>query len=342
MKRKIRKPTDEQVELLRRTGSANKVEAMEAMKSLAQALQVPLRSALLNGDILGGIFVPEVLDPSATAEYPLDFYQTAQENDYVAYMIPSVGALPQRTITGDAVTVSTFSVGNAIDWPLKYSTSARWNIVSRAMEVLEAGFVKKMNTDGWRVIIAAGTGRTDYLGGAPMVYDSAATAGQFTKRLVSLMKTTMTRLAGGNTGSVGRGTLTDLYISPEALEDIREWDSNEVDDITRREIMVAEDNGGQVKARIYGVNLHPIDELGVGQEFQTFFATLGASMGSGDEEIVVGLDLSHQDSFVMPVKRELSIFEDDMLHRRQKAGFYGWQEHGFASLDGRRILLGSF
>ena len=341
MKRNVIKPTPEQVELLRRTGSQNKAEALEAMHSLAQALQVPLRSALLNGDILGGIFAPEVLDPSATAEYPLDFYQTAQENDYVAYMIPSEGALPQRTITGDAVTVSTFDVGNAIDWPLKYATSARWNIIARAMEVLEAGFVKKMNTDGWRVIIAAGTGRTDYSGGAPLVYDSAATAGQFTKRLVSLMKTTMTRLAGGNTSSIGRGRLTDLFISPEALEDIREWDKDEVDDFTRREIFTASDDGGPM-AKIYGVNLHPLDELGVGQEFQTYFATLGVNMGTSDEEIVVGLDLSHGDSFVMPVKRELSIFEDDMLHRRQKAGFYGWQEHGFAALDGRRVLVGSF
>lgn len=341
MKRSIRKPTSEQIALLKRTGSANKAEALEAMHSLAQALQVPLRSALLDGDILSGIFAPEVLDPSATAEYPLDFYQTAQENDYVAYMIPSEGALPQRTITGDAVTISTYDVGNAIDWPLKYATSARWNIVARAMEVLEAGFVKKMNTDGWRVIIAAGTGRTDYSDGAPLVYDSAATAGQFTKRLVSLLKTTMTRLAGGNTSSMNRGRLTDLFISPEALEDIREWDSDQVDDLTRREIFVAGDEGGPM-ARIYGVNLHPLDELGVGQEFQTYFATLGLSMGTSDEEIVVGLDLSHGDSFVMPVKRELSIFEDDMLHRRQKAGFYGWQEHGFAALDGRRVLLGSF
>jgi len=341
MKRNIRKPTPEQVELLRRTGSANKAEALEAMHSLAQALQVPLRSALLDGDILGGIFTPEVLDPSAIAEYPLDFYQTAQENDYVAYMIPSEGALPQRTITGDAVTINTYDVGNAIDWPLKYAASARWNIVARAMEVLEAGFVKKMNTDGWRVIIAAGAGRTDYSGGAPLVYDSAATAGQFTKRLVSLMKTTMTRLAGGNSATANRGRLTDLFISPEALEDIREWDSDEVDDLTRREIFTAGDDGGPM-ARIYGVNLHPLDELGVGQEFQTYFATLSVSMGTSDEEIVVGLDLSHGDSFVMPVKRELAIFEDDMLHRRQKAGFYGWQEHGFAALDGRRVLLGSF
>jgi len=339
MKRSIVKPTSEQVELLRRTGSSNKAEAMEAMHSLAQALQVPLRSALLNGDILGGIFAPEVLDPSATAEYPLDFYQTAQEDDYVAYMIPSEGALPQRTISGDAVTVQTYDVGNSIDWRLKYSKTARWDIVARAMAVLEAGFVKKMNTDGWRVIIAAGAGRTDYNGGAPLVYDSAATAGQFTKRLISLMKTTMTRLAGGNTTSIGRGRLTDLYMSPEALEDIREWDSDEVDDVTRNRIF---NSGDEVLAEIYGVTLHTLDELGVGQEFQTYFATLGVDMGTSDEEIVIGLDLSHGDSFVMPVKGELEIFEDDMLHRRMKAGFYGWCSHGFASLDGRRCLVGSF
>jgi hypothetical protein len=337
--RKITKPTPEQIELLRRTGSSNKAEALEAMHSLAQALQIPLRSALIDGDILGGIFAPEVLDPSATAEYPLDFYQTAQENDYVAYTLPSEGALPQRNVSGDAVTVQTYDVGNAIDWPLKYSFSARWNIVARAMEVLEAGFVKKMNTDGWRVIIAAGAGRTDYAGGAPLVYDSAATVGQFTKRLISLMKTTMTRLAGGNSATANRGRLTDLYMSPEALEDIREWDHDEVDDDTRNRIFNATD---EVLSSIYGVNLHVLDELGVGQEFQTFFETLGVSMGTDDEEIVVGLDLSHGDSFVMPIRRELVIFEDDALHRKQRAGFYGWQEHGFASLDGRRCLVGSF
>lgn len=341
MKRNIRKPTAEQIELLKRTGSANRAESLEAMHSLAQALQVPLRSALLDGDILGGIFTPEVLDPSATAEYPLDFYQTADENDYVAYMIPSEGALPLRNITGDAVTISTYEVGNAIDWPLKYARTARWDIVARAMQVLEAGFVKKMNTDGWRVLIAAAAGRTDYNGGAPLVYDSAATAGQFTKRLVSLLKTTMTRLAGGNTTSVGRGTLTDLYLSPEALEDIREWDHDEVDDVTRREIFTAGDGGGPM-ARIYGVNLHVLDELGVGQEFQTYFATLGVSMGTSDEEIVIGLDLSQGDSFVMPIKMELAIYEDDQLFRRRRAGFWGNQEHGFAALDGRRIILASF
>ena len=345
MKRQLQKPTPEMTELLRRTGSSNRAEALEAMHALAQALQTPLRSALLNGDILAGIFAPEMLDPGATAEYPLDFFlHGSNEDDFVAYVVPGEGRIPERAISGDVVTVTTYDIANAIDWSLKYSRAARWNIVARAMEVLEAGFVRKMNTDGWRTIISAGAGRTDYLGAAPLVYDSAATAGQFTKRLVSLMKTSMQRLGGGNSASQGRARLTDLFISPEAIEDIRAWGSSDADDFTLREIFVASDdpNTGPL-ASIYGVRLHPITELGVGQEFQDYYSiTLADSMGASDEEIVIGLDLQQNDSFVMPVKEELTIFEDENLHRRRKVGFYAWQEQGFAVLDSRRVLLGSF
>jgi len=335
------KPTTEQIELLKRTGSPDKNVSLRAMHSLAQALQIPLRSALLNGDIVGGIFTPEVLDPGATPEYPLDLYQTGQEGDYVAYMIPSEGSIPTRAVVGDSVTIGTYEVANAIDWPLKYALSARWDIISRAMNVLEAGFVQKMNTDGWRLIISAAANRTDYEGGAPLVYDTAATAGQFTKRLISLMKTVMTRLAGGNSATADKGVLTDLYFSPEALEDIREWDKDEVDDVTRREIFTSSGDDGPM-AKIYGVNLHPLSEFGVGQELQNYFDTLGVDMGTNDEEIVIGLDLSRRDSFVMPIKQELTIYEDESLHRRRRAGFYGWQEHGFGVLNGVRCLLGSF
>jgi len=341
-KNKIKQPTPEMVELLKRTGSTNDKEAALASSNLATALTVPLRQGLLNGDIVNGIFSVEVIDPGATAEYPLDFYQQHNDGEYIAYTIPSEGAIPTRSVTGDIVTVQTYDVGNSIDWPIKYSRQARWNIVSRALEVLEAGFVRKMNTDGWRTIISAGAGRTDYLGGAPMVFDSAATAGQFTKRLVSLMKTTMARLSGGNSTTPGRGRLTDLYISLEALEDIRNWDVDDVDDFTRRDIFLANDDPANGPlASIYGVRLHPLFELGVGQEFQDYFDTLGLSMGASDEEIVVGLDLSKNDSFVMPVKEPLTIYNDDALLRRRRAGYFGWQEHGFAVLDPRRVLLGS-
>ena len=229
--------------------------------------------------------------------------------------------------------VPTFDIGASIDYLLKYARDARWDVVGRAMEVLEASFVKKMNDDGWHTLLAAGVDRNI------VVYDSDAAAGQFTKRLVSLMKTVMRRNGGGNSASNNRGLLTDLYVSPEAMEDIRNWGVDQVDEVTRREIYTAAD--GAIN-RIFGVNLHDLDELGEGQEYQLFYDnTLSASLPTGDAELVVGLDLRKRDSFIMPIREEVQIFEDETLHRQKRAGFYGWAEQGFAVLDNRRVLLGS-
>lgn len=342
----LQQPTEEMVKLLKATGSANRHEALTAMRALAAALETPLKQGVLAGDIVGDIFNVENLQPGSTPEYPLDFYQPGMEGQYVAYTLPAEGTIPTRHVQGDSVTVQCYDIASSIDWLLKYSREARWNIVARAMEVLEAGFVKKMNSDAWRVLIGAGYGR------GLLVTDSAASAGQFTKRLVSLMKTTMRRKAGGNTTSRNQGQLTDLYVSLEAMEDIREWSAygptdgtkSMIDPQTMREIFTSE-NG--TLSRIYGVNLHDISELGEGQEFQAFFEAatgsggLGVAMG-GDKEIVVGLDMSKNDSFVCPVKEPLSVFEDPALHRRRRAGVYAWLTCGFACLDPRRVLIGKF
>jgi hypothetical protein len=173
-----------------------------------------------------------------------------------------------------------------------------------------------------------------------LVFDGDATAGQFTKRLISLMKTIMVRNGGGNSASIRRSKLTDVYLSPEAVEDIRNWGVDQLDEVTRREIFVAAD--GSIN-RIFNVNLHDLVEFGEGQEYQTFFSSsLSGSLATGDLELVVGVDMQINDSFLMPVKQEVTIFEDPTLHRQQRAGFYGWAELGFCVLDNRRVLLGSF
>jgi hypothetical protein len=125
------------------------------------------------------------------------------------------------------------------------------------------------------------------------------------------------------------------------MEDIRNWGVDIVDEVTRREIYTAAD--GAVN-RIFGVNLHDRDELGVGQEYQNFYggaSALNQTVPGSKSEIVVGLDLRKRDSFIMPVRQEVQIFEDDSLHRQKRAGFYGWAELGFAVLDNRRVLLGA-
>lgn len=328
-------PTPELTDLLVRSGSPNIEQAKAANYEFAKALETPLRQGVLNGDILNGIFEPIRLAQSATPEFPLDFLDPGSERNFVAYTIPNHGYIPQRHVEGDYVMVPTYDIGNSIDYLLKYARDARWDVVGRAMEVLEAGFVKKMNDDGWRTILSAGVDRNI------VVYDSDAAAGQFSKRLVSLMKTVMRRNGGGNSTSLNRAVLTDLYISPEAHEDIRNWGIDQVDEVTRREIYVANENSGTL-TRIFGVNLHALDELGEGQEYQLYYENvLNGTLPTGDAELVVGLDQSKNDSFIMPIREEVQVFQDDSLHRQKRAGFYGWAEQGFAVLDNRRVILGS-
>jgi hypothetical protein len=62
---------------------------------------------------------------------------------------------------------------------------------------------------------------------------------------------------------------------------------------------------------------------------------------SDKREIVVGLDLTNQDSFVNPIRAEVEVFEDPLFHRQRRAGVYAWGEHGFSVLDSRRILMGA-
>jgi len=322
-------------QVLRASGSLNVEDSMKAMSELTKALDLPLRQGVLDGAILGNIFEVISMSDGVSPEFPLDFLSPGTEKDFVAYTIPNHGYIPQRSIEGDYVMVPMYEVGNSIDWLLKYARDARWDIVGRAMEVYGAGYVKKLNDDGFHTLLAAAVDRNI------IVLDSDAGAGQFTKRLVSLMKTVMRRNGGGNTTSMNRGKLTDLFTSPEAMEDVRNWNVDQVDPITQREIFVAD--GDNAINRLFGVNLHDLDELGEGQEYQLYAESeLSVTLPGSDVELVVGLDLSKRDSFVMPMREPgIETFPDPVLHRQRRAGVYGWSNQGFGVLDGRRVILGS-
>ena len=332
-----KRPNKATIELIQRTGSTDPQVALAAQTEFAKALELPLRKGVLTGDILGNIFETVPVGPHGnTVEYPVDLLAPGTEGEHRAYTNPGHGYIPQRSVESDFVTIPTFGISASIDWLLRYARDAQWNVVQRAMQVMEQGFTQNVNDNGWHTILAAAVDRNI------LVYDGDATAGQFTKRLISLMQTVMRRNAGGNTGSVGRGRLTTLYVSPEALEDIRNWGLDQIDDVTRREIYNAPENGAPI-TRIFGVDLVDLDELGVSQVYQTYFTdALGGALQASDTELVVGIDSSANDSFIMPVKSTLEIFPDPALHRHQREGYYGWAEMGFAALDNRRVILGSF
>lgn len=327
------KPSQEALDLLRTCANGDPAIALPAQHLLAQGVGEVVRKGILDGDTIGGIFERIVLEPGAQANFPTDLMAPGSEARFIAFDLPQHGRVPERHVEADELLVKTFKVGNAIDIDIDYAEDARHDVVGRALEVLRDGFIQKNNTDGWTVILSCAADR------AITIEDTAAGSGTFTKELAAKLKTGYLRNVGGN---MTRGGLTDMYVSLEAIEDLRASTLTEFDDITRREILLAGENA---LPTLYGMVLHPLQELGVDQSYQTIYDSLGGSLGTdgaGDEELVIGLDLATNDSFKNPVRKDLMVFEDDALHRQQRMGWYAWMRHGFACLDNRRVIAGSF
>ncbi|MEM3063559.1 MAG: hypothetical protein QW303_08475 [Nitrososphaerota archaeon] len=331
------RPTEQEKLLLKQTASPNREIALAAQEKIAQALELPLRAGVQPGDIVGDIFEVIPSEGASSVEFPLHFMAPGTESDYVAFTVPRFGAIPQRVIMGDFVTVPIYDIAGSIDWDIKYARDARWDVVADAAENLRMQFVKKRNDDGWHTILSAGYNR------GIVAADDEADAGFFSVRLVSLMKVALARNGGGNTSSINRSYLTDLYVSVEAEANMRSWGVDQVDEITRREIFTSPDG---VLSRVFGVNIHALTELGVGAEYQLFYSSvLGGSLpnaGNQKVELVVGLDRSRKRSFVMPESEPLTIVPDETKIRSRQRGYVGWQSLGFGVLDSRTVLLGAF
>lgn len=332
---KLERPSDELLEMFKKSGSNNKSEAIEAQAYIAKAIETPLREGVLFGDVVSGIYQSMPLEPGSSQTFPTDLLAPGTELEHVAYTIPNHGRIPERSVESDEIRLNTYRIGSSVDFLLKYAREAQWPVMQRAMQVMEAGFVKKMNDDGFHTLLAAAVDRNI------LVYDADAAAGQFTKRLISLMKTTMRRNGGGNSVTA-KGKLTDIYMSPEGIEDIRNWGVDQLDEVSRREVYQSADDGSPL-TRIFGVYLHELLEFGDGQEYQDYFLTdLGGALASSDVELVIGMNRAGPNNFIMPVRENVDVFEDPTFHRQQRQGYYGWAEIGFACLDNRQIIAGSY
>jgi len=142
------RPSEEFISVLRKCGDSDMEVALAAQREFAKALELPLRKGVLIGNILGNIFETINVEPGGSTEYPLDLLSPGLEGEHVAYTNPGHGRVPERAVESDYVMIPTYSVASSIDFLLRYAREARWDITARAMQVLEAGFVKKMNDDG--------------------------------------------------------------------------------------------------------------------------------------------------------------------------------------------------
>lgn len=319
------------------SASSDENVAYAYQRKIAKALELPLKDEVKEGLLVEEIFermdVPNYLGSSIP--FPTALFNFQDGVNYKAFAVPKCGFVPYNTLEGDEVRVPFYEIANGLDTCLEYIEQGRWDVVADIYAGIRAGFYQKMNDDGFHAILSAADSRDI------VVQDSAATAGVFTKKLISDLGIRMIREGGGNTGSVNRFQLTDMFVSPEALGQMYNWDEAELDPVTRREMNSKSMYDGVM---LFNIRIRPLEEFGVAKEYQTYITgTLGRALTGGDTEYVLGMDLSKRNrGLVMPVKKDLELFEDQNLHRANKWGIYGRMNLGFAQLDPRLSMLASF
>lgn len=326
------------VDLMRKAGSAapEAAEARAAWGELAQAVSIPIKEAIFPGDLYSDLVTMESWDARKDSpRYATDLISPGTEKDFQAYKVPAHGQLPERTVEPEYIRVDTFDLAQSIDFPRDLLSSGDYDAMARALYIMQQGLVMKMNDDVWHALLAAAKGRSF------IVTDAAAGPGAFTKILLAKMQTKMKRATGSNANSVNAFNLTRVYMSPELREDIIDFDNTKLDEVTRREIILAKD--GKI-ASLFGTEIRDILELGAetGSKYQSYYTTnLSGSLGASDTELLIGVDASRKSQFVMPVVKQPTVEYDVTMARRNKTGMFCWLRYGVAVLDDRMFLPAS-
>lgn len=340
------------------TATASCLETREgalAYKAFAQAIQTPIMQEIRLRSVVRGLFNVEQLAPGAQAVYPV-----ADDFEVPVWVLPGLGYVAQNFIegVGEDVYVPTFAIDASAQWKLTYARDGRVDIAERAARNVARAVAEYEEESGWRVLIPAGTTDFQTMGllsarSAPIYEVGAALpgAGFLSKELINKMMVGMVR--------VDR-QLSELWISPEDAADIREWTDTDIDPVTRREIFQAAGMG-----RIWNVQLRELKHLGaVGKfnindetaSFGIFKDTAGSfndytltnanvvdangQVTTAGETQIWGFDNTVNDSLVMPIRQEFTVFDDPTLLRKQQMGIFGWEEVGFAVLDARMMCMG--
>jgi hypothetical protein len=366
------KRTPEQVELIKAMASRNRQVAYEAQVALAEFIGPVLAEVINNAPTLSNLFTQLQFNADDNPSIPLDLYYDISDEDYITVYSQSVaGGLPQNQVlpTVSEMKIATYTLDSALSFDRRYAAKSRMDVVSKtftrmAQEIL----LKQERTSANLLLSALGAAETNGL----QHLVSSTTAGTF---LLQDFNNLITRARRINT-SFSKGTpegaanargITDLMISPELENSIRSMAYNPINTkgagglalsatqpasngiAAPDEMRMALYNSAGLP-EFYGVSLMVINELGVGQKYNTIFGSVYSPSGgditfdANSQQVAVGLDRGRE-SLIRATAidgesgSEFSLIADDQYSIRQnKIGYFGSLEEGRMVLDNRALL----
>lgn len=368
MKLKL-KNTPEQVELIKAMGSKNQLVAREASEAFAAFIGPVVSKVLTMAGTSGLIYTDSEYDEDDNPSYPLDLYYN-EDADFISVWSQGVaGGLPTSTVEGLAeMKIATYRLDSAVSFLKKYARRARLDVVSKAVERMAQEILLKQERNAWAVILKAlaeaSTKGTSHLQVARDVANHRFEPGDLSA-LMTRIKRINAAWGSGTPADFDSKGLTDLFVSPEIMQEVRGFAYNPVNNLgSKTNGPVALPNNVREDiwrsagmSEIYGVVLHEILELGTSKRYNTLFTSFESAAGdplnglidSGNwdgstDQILVGLDLGRE-AFIRPVARQhdsngtfSALPDDQFVTRSEKTGFYGFLEEGRVCIDSRAVV----
>jgi hypothetical protein len=267
--------------------------------------------------------------------------------------------------------ISTYRLDSAVSLLRRYARRGRLDVISKATERMAQEILVKQERNAWAVVLKA-LGEATHGGNKHVIAAGAESVFQLDdlNRLMTRMRRLNESFANGTPDAAYSTGITDLYISPEMLEQIRAFAYQPMNTKGANGTAVAANNAGialpdNVREGIfraagvqelYGVNLVEMNEFGIGKKYNVLFDEFDAGNiapdGSGgahgfvvgSDEILVGLDNS-KGSFIRPVALQhesngsfTALADDQWSARSEKMGFYGFLEEGRVCIDSRAVV----
>lgn len=355
----------ESLELIKALASQDQNTVYEAQIAIAEIVGPVLETQANQAPVLSNLFELKTVNEGANPSIPLDAYRDMTDENTFSIWTQSVdGGLPSneiRPVTGE-FKITLARVDSAQNFHKKYIEQGQIDVVAQAFQRMAQEMLVKDETASATLIFAAlANAKTN---GKQHVVRSVI-PGRLTLDDFNNLKIFSKRLykswAGGTPQGPSKAGFTDLFLSPEAMGEIRKMAYNPVN--TQPAPMEGAVKNGigapdEIRKQLYssagdptffGVTFHEYNEFGIGQKYNKLFAKFAGEKQFGGEkfdettsEIILGIDDSVDSLYRFASTNgngQTMTFEpDDQYTRRSgKIGWFGYKDEGRFILDNRAL-----
>lgn len=335
------KNSPEQVELVKKLGSNNAIEAQAAMTALASFMQPVVQKVLDQAATTSAIFEDAPYAEDSYPSIPLDLYYNIDAGYVTTWSQNVAGGMPTSMIDTPIKEMipHVYGIDSAVSFLKKHVKAGRLDVVSAALNRMTQEVLVRQERNRWAVIlkalaeanalngrsVAAGTS-----GAIQHVVRTSGTSALVMKDLTNLgvrLDRIHTSFANG-TPDLGQAKgITDLYLSPEVMATIKEFSFEPL----RTDSSASTANSTNLPASVreglfqaggipvfYSMRLNKMVEFGLSKKYNDLFdvfagstsylkidGTSGTTFTSSSQQIIVGIDNSASPKgFIRPVSTD--------------------------------------